>query len=436
MLKLIAKYFEFKKHQTSFKVEILAGVSTFLSLAYIFVVNPSILHEGGMNKSMVLFATIMASFIGTFLMGIWANKPFAVSTGLEINSYVAFFVIGTLGFTWQEALGTVFWSGVIFIILTFSNIRSKIINSIPDKLKIALSASVGVFIIIISLMLTKILIYKGITIKGFGSPVSSEGLILLFGFFCILLFNKLKTRASILISIILSSILAHLLGVKIEQDAKVYFDSDMLSGIFKFDPLIIFNPKSISVILILFIIDFYGSIAKFIGLTTNTSILDENGHLPKMKEALYVDGISTTLGSALGTSSLITFVESAVGIGVGGRTGFTAIVCSLFMLLFLPLAPLVNLVPVVATSGTLLWVGIKMFPSITQISQFSTIELISTLSMIVIVALTFSLDKAMLVGFSVYILNHLFTRQYNKIDTFLVLSVILLILGTILTFNY
>ena len=436
MLKAIEEYFEFEKHQTNFKTEFVAGLSTFLSLSYIFVVNPSILSKGGMNASMVLFATIATSFLATFLMGLWAKKPFVLAPGLEMNSYVAFFVIGTLGFTWQEALGACFWSGVIFLILTLSKVRLQIINAIPDKLKTGLSAAVGVFLIIIALRLTGIMNYEGVNIKSLGDPFSNKGLILLVGGAIIFMLNYFKFQGSILVSIIVASVVANFVGVKNNPDAQVAANSDMLLGLFKMDFGVILNPKIFSAIIILFLIDFYGSVAKIIGLTFNTSIIDKDGSMPKLKEALIIDGAGTMFGAGVGTSSITVYVESGVGIGVGGRSGMTAIVCAAFMLLFLPLAPVLNLVPVEATTGALLWVGLQLMPKWKDVRQFHWVEVISVLVMLVLVAVTFSLDKAMLFGFTAYIVGKIIAGERKEINPYLIVSAALLLIGAILTFIY
>lgn len=436
LLERVQKYFDFAKHKTNLRTEFIAGLSTFLSLSYIFVVNPSILSRGGMNPSMVLFATISTSFLATFLMGLWAKKPFALAPGLEMNSYVAFFVIGTLGFTWQEALGACFWSGVIFLILTLSNIRLKIINAIPDKLKIGLSASVGIFLIIIALRLSGIMNYEGVNFHSFGSPFTLKGLILFLGIAIVFALNYFKFKGSILVSVIVASVVANLVGIKNSPDAQVAVNSDMLSGFFKMDLGVILNPKVFSVIIILFLIDFYGSIAKIIGLTFNTSIVNSDGTMPKLKEALVVDGAGTMLGAGLGTSSLTVYVESGVGIGVGGRTGMTAIVCSVFMLLFLPLAPILNLVPVEATTGALLLVGLQLMPKWKDAKKFQAVEVVSILVMLTMVAFTFSLDKAMLFGFITYIIGKIIAGKQKEINPYLVVSAAMLLIGAILTFIY
>ncbi len=427
----VKNYFEFEKHNTNFKTEIIAGISTFLALSYIFIVNPSILGEAGMNPSMVLFATIIASSFGTIAMGLFGKNPFVLAPGMEINAYVAFFVILGLGFSWQQALGSVFWSGIIFVLLTLTGIREKIINAIPDKMKSGLALSVGVFLMLIALRLAGILIYEGIYIKGFGMLFSKEAYILYFGLASVLLLRKIKVPASILISIILSSILASYFGLVTAQNALV-ISKEMLSGLFQFDLSVILDPRAISVIIVLFIVDFYGSVAKFIGLTRNTSIAP-NGKLPRMKESLLIDGSSTIVGSALGTSSLTAYVESGVGIAEGGRTGLTAVVCGILMLCFLALTPVLGLVPVIATTGALIWVGISLFPSKEDLKEYTLLDKITVTAMILTVIATFSIDKALLLGLSVFLIGLIINKKYYEIDRYIVISVVLLALGVMLS---
>ncbi|MBI2079591.1 NCS2 family permease [Candidatus Micrarchaeota archaeon] len=430
--KKISEYFEFTSHSTSFTTEILAGISTFLALSYIFVVNPSILGEGGFNKSAVLFATIIASASMTILMGIWAKKPLVLAPGMEMNAYVAFYVINQLGFTWQAALGAVFWSGILCLILTLSTIRISIINAIPNKMKAALSLCVGVFLCLIALKITNVLSYNGVQLAGLGILFSPTAYVLYFGTAVILILSKFKIRGAVLISIILSTIFANFVGLGTTSADKITISADMLSAINQLDLSVIFDPKMLNVILVLFLVDFYGSVAKFIGLTRNTSIVDKDGTFPKMKEALTVDSIGTVLGSLLGTTSIITYVESKVGIGEGGRTGLTAVVCGLLMLGFIALSPLVSLVPVVATTGALIFVGITLLPSKDELKAYSKVELITVLLMVATVIYTFAIDKALLIGFLGYIGGLVFSGRAKEVDKYMILSTILLLIGTII----
>ncbi len=426
----VADYFEFDKHKTNYRTEIIAGISTFMALAYIFVVNPSILAEGGFNKSAVLFATITVSFLATFIMGVWAKKPFALAPGMEMNAYVAFFVIAGLGFAWPQALGAVFWSGIIFIILTVTNVRTKIIQAIPDKMKSGLALSVGVFLMLIALSLAGVIAYEGITFSHFGNLLTPLFAVLVLGIVTVLLLRKFKVPGAVLISIVLASVLAHLLGLG-NTGENFTVSKEMFSAIFQWDLSVILDPRMWSVILILFLVDFYGSVAKFIGLTRKTTIVNKKGSMPLMKESLFVDGGATIVGAGLGTTSLTTYVESGVGIAEGGRTGFTAVVISILMLLFLALTPLLNLVPLIATTGALFWVGLHLFPNKKEIKTYNWLDIFTVIVMILVTVLTFAIDKALLAGFIIYIGGMIFKGKVKEINLFMVISTILLTLGLV-----
>ncbi len=427
----IKTFFKIKELGSTYKIEALAGLSTFLSLSYIFVVNPSILAEAGIDKSVAFFATVIVSSLATIVMGMWANKPFSLAPGLEMNAFVAFVVVGTLGFVWQDALGAVFWSGVLMLIINFLRIREHIIKAIPDKLKSALAASVGVFLMLIALKISGILAYEGIQVKGLGLLSSADAYVFYVGLGAAIALRHFKIKGAVLISIVLASLVAHFLGIGAAIEP-VTLSKDMLDGVFAFNPAVILNPQIFSVILILFIIDFYGSIAKFIGLTRNTAIVNEDGDMPNMKEALTVDGAATVVGAGLGTTNVTTYVESAVGIGEGGRTGLTAVVSGLLMLCFLPLTPLINLVPTVATTGALFFVGITLFPTRDNLKTYEWTDIVAMSAMVLATAWTFGLDKAMLAGFGFYIVLQVIKGQWRSVNPYLLASTVLLLVSILL----
>ena len=431
IIQRIANYFGFSQLGSSWKIEILAGLSTFLSLSYIFVVNPAILAEAGISKSVVFFATIIVSALASIVMGLWANKPFVLAPGLEMNAYIAFIVVGSLGFVWQDALGAVFWSGILMLILNCLRLREYIIKAIPDKLKSGLAASVGVFLMLIALKVSGVLSYDGIQVTGIGLLTSPEAYVFYVGLALAVILRYFKVKGLVLISIITASVAAHLLGIGSVVEP-VQVSKEMLAGTFAFNLGVIFNPKILSVILILFIIDFYGSIAKFIGLTRNTTIVDKHGVMPNMQEALAIDGGATAVGAALGTTNVTTYVESAVGIGEGARTGLSAVVSGILMLCFLLLTPLVNLVPVLATTGALFFVGLTLFPTSQDLKSYRWADTLSVAAMILTTIWTFGLDKAMLVGFGLFIILQVLQGQVRQVNPYLFGSTILLLASILL----
>lgn len=441
MKQKIENYFGIKEKDTSISIELLAGLSTFMSLAYIVVVNPAILSEGGINISAVFFATIVVSGIFTIIMGLKAKLPFALAPGLEMDAYVAFYIIAVLGFSWQQGLAIVFYSTLIFFILSILGIRGKIVDSIPSNMKHALAASVGMFLIMIGLKLSNIVLFDGATPIGIGDLLNSGAITLYIGLLVIIIFEKvLKFKGSILLSIIVMAIYANAVGLA-EDMQSASFSMEMFSAVGSFwsGLGVIIDPRSWAPILILFLVDFYGSVAKIIGLTVNTNIFPEGGSEDKkIKGGLMVDGFAALASPLIGTSSVTTFVESSVGIKAGGRTGLTAVVTGVLLLFCIFLTPLIKFVPVVATSSALIWVGLWLMPQgmIKLFSEDATIwkkflkgDKIILALMLIIVLYSFSLQYALIIGYGGYVI-----QQYvmdKKADVYLIASFIVLILGSL-----
>jgi adenine/guanine/hypoxanthine permease len=322
-----------------------------------------------------------------------------------------------MGLTWQQALGTVFWSGILCIVFTWLPVRQKIIESIPDKLKVSIAFSVGIFVMTIGLFLAKIVIFdKGIvqwSALSAENLASDKAIVLYFGLTVatILGFKKLNFPGGMLVAIIASTILCKFLGITVTRPAAL--STEMFSAVLQLDLLSVFDPRFLAVLIIFFIIDFYGSIGKFIGLTAATN-LQSKGEVKNIDKALYVDGGGTVLGSLVGTSSIITYVESAVGIASGGRTGIVAIVCGTLMLASIAFTPLVGLVPVEATAGILAYVGWLLLPR-DQVKashiQFDRFDWAIAIGMGVLTFATFSLDKPLLLGFWAYQLKSMRERH-------------------------
>ncbi len=425
----IDRFFEISLKGSTFRREVLAGVSTFLALSYIFVVNPSILANAGIDKSVSLFATITVSTLATLAMGLWARQPFVVSTGMEMNAYVAFFAVGALGFGWQQALGMVFWSGLLMVGLTLLKVRENIIDSIPSSLKVGLSFSVGVFLILIALSIGGLVQYKGLTIKGFGSLASPSAYALYFGATLVFLLQWLKVKGAVLISILATTAAFYAMGYVTPAPPTSAIAPSMFSGVGSFDLSIILNPKALSVIVVLFVLDFFGSVAKFIGLTMNTNIL-VNGKLPRRERALLVDGIGSIGAAFTGTTSVVAFVESAVGIGSGGRTGLAAVTAGVLMLCCFFAFPLIQAIPVAATTGALVYVGVRLCPSRQQFMSIPLAERIALVSMPLVTIGTFAIDKAMLTGFFLYLVFN--AASGKKTNGYLVASTAVLAAGVLL----
>src|SRR6185437_7771402 len=363
---LVRSHFELEKYGTNLRTEILAGMSTYLSLAYIFIVNPTILAKANMDPSAVLFATVCASTVATLVMGFWANLPFAVAPGLSMNGFFAFVVCGILGETWQQGLGTVFISGLLCVLATLVGIRKNIISSIPVGLKQSITTSIGVFIAVIGLFLAKIVTYDGGMLNvghfSFGVLTTSYALVLYTGLIvaAVLGARRLHIPGGMIIAIVVAAGLCY--GLKIEQGAIANLAGAPFKAVGQLDLTVLFQPKFWSPILVFFILDFMEGVGQIVGLTSGTTMQDKDGHVPTIGKALYVDGGGTMLGSLLGTSSLIIFIESSIGIKAGGRTGLTAIVCAVLMAVSIVFSPVISLIPSEAAAGVLVYVGYLILP--------------------------------------------------------------------------
>ncbi len=436
------RYFNLDELETNLQTELIAGLSTYLSLAYILILNPAILGHSGMDSSAILFATAIASGLATLAMGFWAKLPFAVAPGIEMSGFFAFSVCGTLGMTWQQGLGTCFLSGIVCIILTLLPVRQKIIDAIPAGLKINIGVSVGIFVATIGLFVAKILSFKDglpdFSNWGIGRLTSNEAIVLYVGFAAAFILGTKRFRflGSILVAIIIAAIACKMLGIAVKAPPE--FSPAMFKSLLQLDPIsILKDRRALSVVLIFFIIDFFGGIGKFIGLTAATN-LQSNGKVRNIEKGLYVDGAGTVLGSLVGTSSLIAFVESAVGIAAGGRTGITAIVCGLLLLVSLVFTPLVALVPGEAASGIALYVGWLLLPIrhfFDAETNFGKFDVGVAIMMGAISLFTFGLDKAMLAGFLAYSFHQFFTRK-EKVNYYLIATTALLALSTAMQYAW
>jgi AGZA family xanthine/uracil permease-like MFS transporter len=423
-------FFSISQRGSTIKTELVAGLSSYLSLAYIFVVNPAILSKAGIDISAVMFATVIASGLSTIVMGLYARLPFVLAPGLEMNSFFAFVVVGTLGLTWQQGMGAVFWSGALCLLFTYIPIRQKIIDGIPHGLKVTIATCVGIFVFTIGLFLSGVIVFDKGMPSAIGDLWSAKAQTLYLGLFLTVLFVRvLKMSVGFLIAIILTTLFARYFGIK--PDGLAEISPAMFEGVFKLDLGFVFTSLSaISVVFILFLIDFYGSIAKFIGLTATTNLVDKDGNMIDMKKALGVDSIGTMGGALVGTSNIITYVESAVGIATGGRTGLTAIVAGILMLLSIVFTPLVSLVPVEATAGILCYIGYLLLPKQVDYKN-NRFDIVAAIIMGLVTFATFGLDKAMMIGFILYAAQPLWNKKtsFNVYTIASALFLVIIVMG-------
>lgn len=448
---MLEKIFKLKENNTNVKTEILAGITTFMTMAYILAVNPSILSAAGMDATAVLLATALASFIGTACMALMANLPFALSAGMGLNAYLAYTVVLGYGYTWQVALLAVFVEGVVFIVLSLTNVREAIFNAIPLTLKRGVSVGIGLFIAFIGLQNAGLSVASStlVTLTDFSENFNTSGicaLLALIGLFITAILYIKNVKGAILIGIVATWIigmLCQLAGLYVPDVEAGYYtlfpsialtDFSRLGETFgqcfnvDFSSVGVFN--FIVVVFSFLFVDIFDTLGTLIGVSTKANMLDENGRLPKIKPALLADAIGTSAGAVLGTSTTTTFVESASGVAAGGRTGLTAMVTGLLFLISTLFAPIFTAIPSFATAPALIMVGFLMFGTITdiQFTDDNMTEAIPAYLCIIAMPLFYSISEGIAFGIISYVILHAVTGKAKKVTPLMYVLAVLFIL--------
>nr|WP_276209218.1 NCS2 family permease [Streptomyces harenosi] len=384
---------------STWRREIAGGTSTFLALSYIVVVNPAVLGQGGIPPSAAFFATAAVGGLATVAMGVWARLPFAVAPGMEMNAMIAFSVVGTLAYTWPEALGMVFWSGIAMLAVSLLRLREAVINAIPAQMRSALAAAVGVFVALVGLQIAHLVTTSGGRLSGLGDWTAPPALALYTGLAVALVLDALGARAgAVLGGIAAAALYCAFAGITTEAVHDGVHGSG--AALFRFDLTVLADPRAWSIVLVLFALDFFGSIAKVVGLSARTPLQDGDGQVPGMRQALLVDAGATVAGSAAGSSSFVAFVESAVGIRAGARTGIAAVVTGLLLFSCLFLGPFLAHVPVEATTGALVFVAVKMLTA-PRPGGADRLGAAVTVTAVGVTLVTLAIDQAMAAAFVV-----------------------------------
>ncbi|MGL4997530.1 MAG: NCS2 family permease [Cetobacterium sp.] len=408
------KLFQLKEHGTTVKQEIIAGVTTFLTMAYIIFVNPSILSLTGMDKGALITVTCLASAIGTAITAFWVNAPLAMAPGMGLNAFFTFTLVLGNGATWQQALGVVFISGIIFLILTFSGLREKIIDAIPAEIRLAVGAGIGLFIAFIGMQGMGLIVTNPATIVGLGKFNVSVVLGLV-GFGIMGFLEMRKIKGGILIGIVSTTVLGILFGV-VELPTQIMSIPPSPAPIaLKLDILGAIKPMFLGSIFSFMFVDLFDSLGTIMACAHEAEMIDEKGKIKNVSKILEADAVATVIGSLLGTSTTTTFVESASGIAVGGRTGLTALTTAILFVVSLFFSPIIGIVPAFATAPALILVGVYMFKNLLDI-DFHNIEVaIPCFLIIIMMPLTYSISIGISFGFISYILVCLFNGKMSHI---------------------
>ncbi|UMB61514.1 NCS2 family permease [Lutibacter sp. A80] len=426
---MLDKFFKITENKSTLKTEIIAGITTFMTMVYILAVNPGILSEAGMDKDAVFTATALSAVIATLVMALVAKLPFALAPGMGLNAFFAFTVVLGMGYSWEFALTAVFLEGIIFIILTVFNIRELIVNSIPLNLKHAVSVGIGLFIAFIGLKGTGLVVDNPATLVSLGDMKNPAVLVGMAGVLIIGVLLTRKIKGAILIGILTSTILGLFVGVTVipENFTFVSLPPSIEPIFFKFDFSQVFTIDMLIVLFTFLFVDMFDTVGTLIGVSSKSGMLDKDGKVPRVKQALFADSIGTFIGAILGTSTVTTYVESAAGVAEGGKTGMTALTVAGMFALSLFFAPLFMIIPDAATAPALIIVGLFMISPIMKIDLKDFTEAIPAFFTIIMMPLTYSIAEGIVFGMLSYVLLKLLTGKYKEITPIMIVIAVLFI---------
>ncbi len=426
---MFEKFFKLTENKTSVKTEILAGITTFMTMAYILAVNPEILSATGMDKNALFTATALSALIATLVMALVAKLPFALAPGMGLNAFFAFTVVLGMGYTWQFALTAVFLEGIIFLVLTLFNIRELIVNAIPLSLKHAVSAGIGLFIAFIGLQNAGIIVNNDATLVSLGNMGSPAVLIALGGVVLTAVLLAKKVKGALLIGIFAATIAGLPFGVTNLPEGSLVDIPPSVSPIFwKFQFEHIFTADMLIVLFTFLFVDMFDTVGTLVGVSSKAGMLDKDGKVPRVKQALLADSVGTFVGAILGTSTVTTYVESASGVSEGGRTGLTSLATAALFLIALFFAPLFTMVPSAATAPALILVGFFMMSPILNIDFENYTESIPAFITIIFMPLTYSIAEGIVFGMLSYVLLKVITGKFKDVSIVMVVLSILFIL--------
>jgi AGZA family xanthine/uracil permease-like MFS transporter len=409
------RYFGLTKHGTNVRTEVLAGLTTFLTMVYIIIVNPLILSKAGMEQGAVFVATCLAASIATLIMGLYANYPIALAPGMGLNAFFAFTLVLTYKYTFQQALAFVFISGVLFLIVSVTGLREYVINVIPKTLKLAVSAGIGLFLGIIALQGAGIVVDHPATLITLGKLTTPPAVLCLVGFVIIVALNSRNVIGGTLIGILIAAFIGIPLGLA-EFKGLVSLPPSIAPTFLQLDFSRVFEATAIVVIFTLFFIDMFDTAGTLIGVTHRAGLLDAEGKLERLPQALVADSSATVIGSVLGTSNTTSYIESAAGVSAGGRTGLTAVVVAILFLLALFFSPLASMVPAYASAAALLYVACVMTHGLAEVDWEDLTEYAPAVIAAIAMPLTYSITTGIGLGFITYAVIKLLAGRWQEVS--------------------
>ena len=409
------RFFELQEHKTSIRTELLAGLTTFVTMSYIIFVNPSIMANAGMDHGAAFVATCIGAALGCFLMGLYANWPVGLAPGMGLNAFFTYTVVGEMGYKWEVALGAVFLSGVIFVFLSVYKIREWLLNSIPMSLRFAMGAGVGLFLGLIGLKTAGIVVDNPATLLSMGSFTEPTVLLAAICFLMIAVLSHQKIFGSVLIGILVVTFIGWALGL-VEYQGIVSMPPSIAPTLMALDIAAAFDVAMISVILAFLFVNMFDTAGTLMGVAHRANLIRPDGYIPNLSKALKADSVSSVAGSFFGAPPVTSYVESASGVAAGGRTGLTAITIGILFVAAMFLAPLAGMIPAYATAGALIYVAMLMMTGMAHIEWEDMTDTIPAIITVVMMPLTFSIANGIALGFVTYVIMKVLTGKASKVS--------------------
>ena len=424
---MLERVFKLREHGTTARTEVIAGFTTFLTMVYIVFVNPQILGVAGMDTSAVFVTTCLIAAFGSIMMGLFANLPVALAPAMGLNAFFAFVVVQAMGLPWQIGMGAIFWGAVGLLLLTIFRVRYWMIANIPVSLRVGITSGIGLFIGMMGLKNAGVIVANPKTLVSIGNLTSHSVLLGMLGFFIIAILASRNIHAAVLVSIVVTTLLGWMLG-DVHYSGIVSAPPSVTSVVGQVDLAGSFNLGLAGVIFSFMLVNLFDSSGTLIGVTDKAGLADEKGKFPRMKQALYVDSISSVTGSFIGTSSVTAYIESSSGVSVGGRTGLTAVVVGLLFLLGIFLSPLAEMVPGYAAAGALIYVGVLMTSSLARVNWQDLTESVPAFITAVMMPFSFSITEGIALGFISYCVMKIGTGRLRDLSPCVIVVALLFLL--------
>ncbi|GAR90709.1 putative adenine permease PurP [Salmonella enterica] len=424
---MLERVFKLREHGTTARTEVIAGFTTFLTMVYIVFVNPQILGVAGMDTSAVFVTTCLIAAFGSILMGLFANLPVALAPAMGLNAFFAFVVVQAMGLPWQVGMGAIFWGAVGLLLLTIFRVRYWMIANIPVSLRVGITSGIGLFIGMMGLKNAGVIVANPETLVSIGNLTSHSVLLGVLGFFIIAILASRNIHAAVLVSIIVTTLLGWIMG-DVHYNGIVSAPPSVTSVVGHVDLAGSFNLGLAGVIFSFMLVNMFDSSGTLIGVTDKAGLADEKGKFPRMKQALFVDSISSVTGAFVGTSSVTAYIESSSGVSVGGRTGLTAVVVGILFLLVIFLSPLAGMVPPYAAAGALIYVGVLMTSSLARVNWQDLTESVPAFITAVMMPFSFSITEGIALGFISYCVMKIGTGRLRDLSPCVVIVALLFVL--------